>query len=371
MKNKYKYSIVIPVRNGLSNLKISLPHLLNISSKRNDVEIILFNNNSSDDIEIFCKKFSEKFHFFKYYSSRKDLKAGNSLNAALKYANGDYISYMGDDDQIIYDRFDLLDDYLIRYNNPDIILGNFIRCEIDENQFVRSLDLNSSSKEVLFDTQKLRYEYLEKLSIYCGGSFTIKKNIYSGILRKFKYYSSPQGVEFFIFRSSLFFAKNILITNYPLFLMGRSKTSVGKIAFDNNGKNNRLLRWNDKFEFENALPYSFFQYNGYVPISLDPVLRIISVLNIQFNINIFKWTRYAIADLFSLYKKNKIKFIELLKVIFRSSINFYYKLYGLAYLVYIFIITQKSSNRGFEKSLTFTDNFTINDISNKYKDFLK
>ena len=371
MKNKYKYSIVIPVRNGLSNLKISLPHLLNISSKRNDVEIILFNNNSSDDIEIFCKNFLEKFHFFKYYSSSKDLKAGNSLNTALKYTNGDYISYMGDDDQIIYDRFDLLDNYLIRYNNPDIILGNFIRCEINKNQFVTSLDLSFSNKETLYDAKKLRYEYLEKLSINCGGSFTIKKNIYFRILRKFKYYSSPQGVEFFIFRSSLFFAKNILIINYPLFLMGRSKTSVGKIAFDNKGKNNKLSRWNDKFEFENALPYSFFQYNGYVPISLDPVLRITSVLNIDYKINIFKWTRYAIADLLSLYKKDKIKFIELLKVIFKSSINFYYKLYGLAYLTYIFLITQKNNNRGFEKSLTTPNNSTINDISNNYKDFLK
>ncbi len=359
----YKYSIVIPVRDGLKTLANTLPKILEISKNREDVEIIVCDNNSKDDLEDWIKNLKSNNLFF--YQTKKDLKSGQSLDFALSKATGNYISYIGDDDQIFNNRFDILDHILNDNPDTDLFIGKIVRCNLYKNKYINNIQFDNYSGKISFLNKTESHNYLNKVSINAGGSFVISKSIYKIIYEKFGFYSSDIGVEFFILRSALFLSKKAVSIDLPFLLMGRSDNSAGSIGFENDVNKVKNRRWNVNFEYNNSLNNSLINYVGYIPISFDSSILVATVMNKKKLISYNSWVRYTIAELFLLQSKRKISLINCFRIFINSNFFIGNKIYGFLYFIFFFLrknLIKKNKNGRHSYSIILKKNVNINDL---------
>ncbi len=87
-------SVVMNCRNGQAYLHESLGSI--IDQTYSNIEVIFFDNNSTDNSLEIASKFGDKV---KIYSSLEDLTLGQARNEALELANGEYIAFLDVDDK--------------------------------------------------------------------------------------------------------------------------------------------------------------------------------------------------------------------------------------------------------------------------------
>lgn len=92
----YKLSVIIPTYNTAEYLERTINNLVNQSLK--DCEIIIIDDNSTDNTEAIVETFKLKYKNIKYIKNDKNLGAGLSRNIGLKHSTGEYITFMDSDD---------------------------------------------------------------------------------------------------------------------------------------------------------------------------------------------------------------------------------------------------------------------------------
>jgi glycosyltransferase involved in cell wall biosynthesis len=352
-KNLVKYSIIIPVYNGLNTLKITLPNLLE-NLNRNDIEIVVVDNCSTDGLEFFLQDLKD--HRLKSIRLNLKAKAGDSLSAGINRAEGDWIIYMGDDDQIINEIFNHFDK-ILRNNNFDILIGHAIRLIWPNNGYFTILTNKFNEAISIKKGSEICYTYLDKLSINAGGSFIIKKSLYSDIKKQYGIYSTPQGVEFFILRAAMFLAKDIGFINLPFFIHGRSYQGWGE-SLEKNSRWDLDIEWNLAFSSR-----TFWHKKLYTAISYDAAKRVADANNAK--LNEYFWIRQYINEI--LFTNNvgrldgnpyKIFFLFLknLKINYSKNYILYAILFYFAKIPLYFI--RKVKNKIYPKDL-IRDGYTV------------
>lgn len=145
-------SIIIPIFNRESTLELCLNSLLktNIENK----EILLIDDGSTDSSSIICKKYSERFHNFKYIYKQNG-GVSSARNVGLSKAQGTWITFIDSDDAVRKEHFDILKDNNIK--NVDFLIESFISIGLDsfhdENYELPALDLTNN----ISDTPSIYY----------------------------------------------------------------------------------------------------------------------------------------------------------------------------------------------------------------------
>ena len=140
------FSIVIPAYNGAKYLERTLLSVINQTRKPD--EIIVHDDNSSDETRAICEKYDIEISYY----LNEDGPSGfvNGWNRAIQFAIGDYISILHQDD-IFYPTF-LEEAEKALNQNPDI-RHLFAVCDyIDEIDKV----ISSLNKHQLFNPKKLK-----------------------------------------------------------------------------------------------------------------------------------------------------------------------------------------------------------------------
>jgi putative colanic acid biosynthesis glycosyltransferase len=95
-KDKHlKISFIIPCFNAEKTIDLALKSILNQSY--NNYEIIVIDGMSTDNTPRIAKKFSNKINFI----SEKDDGIYDAMNKGIKLSSGDWIFFMGADDEIL------------------------------------------------------------------------------------------------------------------------------------------------------------------------------------------------------------------------------------------------------------------------------
>lgn len=132
-----KYSVIIPVYNAQKTLKRCLDSLL--QQKREDVEIILINDGSSDRSWEIIQNYKNKF---------PNIKAVNQLNAGVSAARnrgldisrGNYITFVDSDDYVSQDYFMVMDEAGEREDSDLIVFAkDIVGRKIDERYVYKKL----------------------------------------------------------------------------------------------------------------------------------------------------------------------------------------------------------------------------------------
>lgn len=116
--NSKLVSVVLPVYNGEEYLAQSIESVLNQTYK--NIELIIVNDNSSDNSLSIAEEFAKKDNRVKIISNKANLKLPNSLNVGFEAANGEYLSWTSDDNFYSLDAIEKMAAHLD--NNLDDIM---------------------------------------------------------------------------------------------------------------------------------------------------------------------------------------------------------------------------------------------------------
>ena len=93
----YLFSIIIPVYNSEKFISITIDSILRQNLK--NTEIILINDNSIDTTKKICESYKKKFNNIKLINKITNTGVGDSRNKGIKFASGEYISFLDIDDE--------------------------------------------------------------------------------------------------------------------------------------------------------------------------------------------------------------------------------------------------------------------------------
>lgn len=113
-----KVSVIVPVYNTSKYLKKCLNSLVNQTLK--DIEIIVINDGSKEEIDDIITEFKEKIVYFKNLNRG----IGFTRNFGLKKASGEYLGFVDSDDYVDTEMFEKYYNYA-KQNDLDIVVGNY------------------------------------------------------------------------------------------------------------------------------------------------------------------------------------------------------------------------------------------------------
>ncbi len=127
-----KYSVIIPVYNSEKTIKRCIESIT--SQKRNDVEIIVINDGSTDMSESICNKMQNKYNNI-VYIRKENGGVSSARNSGLCVAKGKYVMFIDSDDYVDSKCFEIFDSYT--------------KSDADYYQFVFSIEANGKVKKVI------------------------------------------------------------------------------------------------------------------------------------------------------------------------------------------------------------------------------
>lgn len=144
-QNEYmtKISINIITKNRSRLLKRALYSIF--SQKYSDFEIIIIDDDSSDDTENIIKDINDQR--IKYIKNKENKKVGTLRNMALNSSSGEYIAVLDDDDYWI-DKNKLLDQIQILKNNEYILIGTIANLINNSGEIIGIAPKNKTDKKI-------------------------------------------------------------------------------------------------------------------------------------------------------------------------------------------------------------------------------
>jgi len=221
-KHYPKVSIVVPTYNRANYLKECLDSI--IKQNYPNLEIIVSDDNSTDNTLEVVKSFQKKYTFIKYVKNNKYPQGPNgNKNNGLDYVTGEIIGIFDDDDIMLEGAIKLMVDKILK--GYDIVIANCIRSDnnefsgkgLKESQEISYKDYLCGKMEgefwSLFKKEVLGNKRFDT-DIY-GGESTLWRGVFKGkkifyIHKAVRCYRIHQGS---VIHSNIYNAKRIIV-NY-------------------------------------------------------------------------------------------------------------------------------------------------------------
>ncbi len=148
MKNKYKFSVVLPVYNGEEYLTEALDSVINQSIGFEDnIQFIIVNDGSSDGSADICKKYRDMYPGNTVYVEKENGGVSSARNEAFKYIEGKYTAYIDTDDKWDLNAFGTAYDYFEKhYDEVDIVACRVKRFEARNDYHVLDYKFNAGTR---------------------------------------------------------------------------------------------------------------------------------------------------------------------------------------------------------------------------------
>lgn len=156
--NNLRFSVIIPVFNAEKTINRCLSSILH--DKRDDIEILVINDGSTDNTSEICRNFSEKDSRVKYYE-KSNGGVSSARNKGLDLASGKFVCFVDSDDFVSSDYFEQLDsamskDYDLLIFRKKIFNGKFYKYS-DAN---KCCEYGNVEESVAFLSKALRKQNL-------------------------------------------------------------------------------------------------------------------------------------------------------------------------------------------------------------------
>ena len=119
-----KLSVIIPVYNGEDYIRECLDSIVNQSIGIENIEVIIVNDNSTDNSLNIINEYCSNYPNFKVITNKSQLGAGESRNKAIGEVNSDYLTFIDCDDFISLNAYE---DSLSKINESgaDLLIYNW------------------------------------------------------------------------------------------------------------------------------------------------------------------------------------------------------------------------------------------------------
>lgn len=220
MRSKYLLSLIIPVYNTGKFLDRCFNSVLSL--RRNDVQLIVVNDGSTDDSFEIISRYADKYNDLICFVNKKNGGHGSTINAAVNYIKGDYVLVLDSDDWLNSENLNILLEYL-RSCTVDLIVSPYCKILAFEQMKAVFIDFYSSfNKNIVysFDSLDLNGKFFQMASIIYKSSVFIDD--YKALLEK-TYYVDNEFLTYPIKNVKTVVFSDIYIYNYYI---GRPDQSV-------------------------------------------------------------------------------------------------------------------------------------------------
>ena len=190
-------SIIIPVYNAENSINRAFDSLLNQTIGFNNLEVILIDDNSTDDSPNILKDYNNKYDNVKtIFLDKNSGSGGKSRNIGLAHATKDYVMFLDSDDIFFNDACEILFNE-INDENCDIVSG------------VHTIDgikpFPSIWMDTLTDSECDLDSRMDKIDQMVGGNFSLKINT----VDEYESIIANHGLSSKIFKKSFLIDSNI------------------------------------------------------------------------------------------------------------------------------------------------------------------
>lgn len=182
-----EFSIIVPVYNVANYLDKAIKSILSQNISKDQYEIILVDDGSTDDSGDKCDRWKKEFPDLIKVIHKKNAGLGFARNSGLKVATGEYIIFLDSDDYWIDNDALGKFDSIIRNESPDVIV--FKNCIYNETSgLTKEVKRDRKEKITLKDAIKLNYfdfsawNKVVKKSLLVGNNVAFKKGISEDML---------------------------------------------------------------------------------------------------------------------------------------------------------------------------------------------
>ena len=160
----YKISVIMGIYNGEEYLENSLKSIINQTIGFKNIELILVDDNSTDNSINIINEYSNKYPNIKpIFLEENSGCPGIPRNIGIKNATSNYIMFIDDDDEYFPEICDKLYNTLIS-EEADIVACNWLN-EYDEKGIVYSGELCLKDKEIIYFKNRSVWNCIYKKSI--------------------------------------------------------------------------------------------------------------------------------------------------------------------------------------------------------------
>ncbi len=137
--NSPQVTVIVPTYNHELYIGRCIRSLLKQSLPREDYEIIIVNDGSTDNTKYIIDTFKEDV---RYYENQKNLGLASSLNSGIRKARGQFIIRVDSDDYVHWDYLKILSMHLQMNHELDAVSCDYILVDNKQNEIRRlnSLD---------------------------------------------------------------------------------------------------------------------------------------------------------------------------------------------------------------------------------------
>lgn len=267
---KYNLSVVVLVYNTAEYLHECIDSLLSQSLK--NVEIILVDDDSTDDSLLICREYEDNHDNVKviHQSNQGGAVAGNN---GVKHATGEYVAIIDSDDVVPSNAYKLLFEQAQK-NQADISIGKPMRLVSG-----KVVDIALDREKHVWQTERVINSYVDFEAITSDGYYWNK--IFKRDFVTKHQIGMPDGFLYAdrtMVHSAYLHAKKIAITNQVVYLWRkRDATTTNKSIIQSSGDLNNLKERLKSFEHENTIFSSNEEFC--LNIAQDSISRLL------FNIN--------------------------------------------------------------------------------------
>ena len=151
----YLFSVIIPIYNAGRYLDDSINSIINQTIGFNKIQIILVNDESTDNTEDICLKYAKLYKNNIRYIKMKHGGVSKARNEGMKYANGKYINFLDSDDKWDSQAFKNVHLFFKFNKNVDIVAGRIKNFEL--NNRYQYIDYKFKITRVVNLTENFNY----------------------------------------------------------------------------------------------------------------------------------------------------------------------------------------------------------------------
>jgi len=122
MRNKYKFSIIIPTYNRSHFLPMTLESVSN-QTYQEEYEIIVVDDGSTDNTEEILKKWIKKEPRLKVVKHKTNKGAASARNTGISIAKGKYILFLDSDDRLLPEALKIFAEAVKNQSNKEVFIG--------------------------------------------------------------------------------------------------------------------------------------------------------------------------------------------------------------------------------------------------------
>ena len=271
-----KLSVIIPVYNGEEYLRKCLDSVVNQSIGIDNIEVIIVNDNSTDNSLNIINEYCDKYPSFKLISNNSQLGAGESRNKAIGEVRSDYLTFIDCDDFISLNAYedsllkieesgaDLLVFNWETYTGTDYVEPiNIHQQNTLENKLINSIDENP---KLIFSTpswNKIYHKSLFKYLKFSNALYDDNLAVVSSLINASKIFLSKDA--------TYFYRKNLTSTTENITPQhGIDLSESIKELYDLNNRNVALLN----VKFINDVLFWIYYYDWSIPDEIAVISKL-------------------------------------------------------------------------------------------------